>query len=116
PRPARPWERALGGSGRRGRARRRRPGVASPLERRRPAVDLLKETLRRIRPADTDASAAAQAALDAKTKPRGSLGRLEELACRIAAIRADPSPGRLEAVGGVAAADHVVALDGVIAY
>jgi nicotinate-nucleotide--dimethylbenzimidazole phosphoribosyltransferase len=57
-----------------------------------------------------------QAALDAKTKPRGSLGRLEELAIRIATIRGTPRPGRLEAVVVVAAADHGVADEGVSAY
>jgi nicotinate-nucleotide--dimethylbenzimidazole phosphoribosyltransferase len=58
----------------------------------------------------------AQAALDAKTKPRGSLGRLEELAVRIAAVRGTPNPGRLPAAVVVAAADHGVADEGVSAY
>jgi nicotinate-nucleotide--dimethylbenzimidazole phosphoribosyltransferase len=55
----------------------------------------------------------AQDELDRKTKPRGSLGRLEELAVRIDAIR-----GRepLRAVIVVAAADHGVAAEGVSAY
>jgi nicotinate-nucleotide--dimethylbenzimidazole phosphoribosyltransferase len=66
--------------------------------------------------ADAGAAAAAQAALDAKTKPRGSLGRLEELACRVAAIRGTAEPGRLRAVVVVAAADHGVAAEGVSAY
>lgn len=57
-----------------------------------------------------------QRALDAKTKPRGSLGRLEEIAIRIAAIRGTPQPGRLEAAVVVAAADHGVADEGVSAY
>jgi nicotinate-nucleotide--dimethylbenzimidazole phosphoribosyltransferase len=64
----------------------------------------------------TDPAAAAQAMLDAKTKPRGSLGRLEELACRIAAIRGTAEPGRLRAAILVAAADHGVAAEGVSAY
>jgi nicotinate-nucleotide--dimethylbenzimidazole phosphoribosyltransferase len=57
-----------------------------------------------------------QKALDAKTKPRGSLGRLEELACTIAAIRGTVSPGRLRSVVVVAAADHGVAAEDVSAY
>jgi nicotinate-nucleotide--dimethylbenzimidazole phosphoribosyltransferase len=65
---------------------------------------------------DERARAAAQAALDAKTKPRGSLGRLEELAARVAAIRGTPEPGRLEAAVVVAAGDHGVAAEGVSAY
>jgi nicotinate-nucleotide--dimethylbenzimidazole phosphoribosyltransferase len=54
--------------------------------------------------------------LDAKTKPRGSLGRLEELAAQIAAVRGTPEPGRLAAAVVVAAADHGVAAEGVSAY
>jgi nicotinate-nucleotide--dimethylbenzimidazole phosphoribosyltransferase len=54
--------------------------------------------------------------LDAKTKPRGSLGRLEELAVQIAAIRGTPAPGRLPAAVVVAAADHGVAARSVSAY
>jgi nicotinate-nucleotide--dimethylbenzimidazole phosphoribosyltransferase len=69
-----------------------------------------------IAPVEKDAGAAALRALDAKTKPRGSLGRLEELAARIAAIRGDAQPGRLRAAIVVAAADHGVADEGVSAY
>jgi nicotinate-nucleotide--dimethylbenzimidazole phosphoribosyltransferase len=79
-------------------------------------VDLLTETLARIRPPDAEAAAAAQAALDAKTKPRGSLGRLEELACRIAGVRGSADPGRLRTAAVVVAADHGVAREGVSAY
>jgi nicotinate-nucleotide--dimethylbenzimidazole phosphoribosyltransferase len=57
----------------------------------------------------------ARRAYDAKTKPRGSLGRLEELGCRIAGIRGFV-PERLESVIVVAAADHGVAAEGVSAY
>jgi nicotinate-nucleotide--dimethylbenzimidazole phosphoribosyltransferase len=58
---------------------------------------------------------AARAAFDGKTKPRGSLGRLEELGCRLAGIRGFV-PERLEAVVVVAAGDHGVAAEGVSAY
>ncbi len=57
----------------------------------------------------------AKRAYDGKTKPRGSLGRLEELGCRIAAIRGFV-PKKLEAVIVVAAGDHGVARAGVSAY
>lgn len=57
-----------------------------------------------------------RARLDAKTKPRGSLGRLEELAVRIATIVGEENPGRLEAAVVVAAGDHGVADEGVSAY
>jgi nicotinate-nucleotide--dimethylbenzimidazole phosphoribosyltransferase len=65
---------------------------------------------------DEEARAAARRALDAKTKPRGSLGRLEDLATQIAAIRGTAEPGRLRAAVVVAAADHGVAHEGVSAY
>jgi nicotinate-nucleotide--dimethylbenzimidazole phosphoribosyltransferase len=77
---------------------------------------LLRETIARIAPADAQARSAARAALDGKTKPRASLGRLEELACEIAAIRRTPTPARLSASIVVAAADHGVAREGVSAY
>jgi len=57
----------------------------------------------------------ARAAYDAKTKPRGSLGRLEELGVRLAGIRGSV-PSSLEAAIVVAAADHGVASEGVSAY
>jgi nicotinate-nucleotide--dimethylbenzimidazole phosphoribosyltransferase len=57
-----------------------------------------------------------RAALDAKTKPPGSLGRLEEVAVRVAAIRGTAAPGRLPAAIVLAAADHGVAARGVSAY
>jgi nicotinate-nucleotide--dimethylbenzimidazole phosphoribosyltransferase len=77
---------------------------------------LLETTVARITGVDTGAAAEAQRALDSKTKPRRSLGRLEELATRIAAIRRTPDPGRLRAAVVVAAADHGVAAEAVSAY
>ncbi|HEV3232290.1 MAG TPA: nicotinate-nucleotide--dimethylbenzimidazole phosphoribosyltransferase, partial [Candidatus Dormibacteraeota bacterium] len=73
-------------------------------------------TLARISPPDEGCAAAAQHALDFKTKPRGSLGRLEELACRVAAIRRQPLPQPEPAAVVVVAADHGIALEGVSAY
>lgn len=72
--------------------------------------------LARIGPVDAAAARAAQEALDAKTKPRGSLGELETLACRIAAIRGTAAPGRLRAALVLAAGDHGYASLGVSAY
>src|SRR5436305_13550672 len=74
--------------------------------------------VRRRRPnaeADVSAGAKAQRAYDAKTKPRGSLGRLEELGCRIAEIRGFV-PRAIDALIVVAAGDHGVARAGVTAY
>jgi nicotinate-nucleotide--dimethylbenzimidazole phosphoribosyltransferase len=76
----------------------------------------LEALLARIEPVDAEAGLAARRALDAKTKPRGSLGELEALACRIAAIRGTESPGRLEAALVLAAGDHGYARRGVSAY
>jgi nicotinate-nucleotide--dimethylbenzimidazole phosphoribosyltransferase len=77
---------------------------------------ILEQVLARIEPADLDARRAAARALDAKTKPRGSLGRLEEVAQRIAGIRHEAEPGQLRAAVIVVAADHGVAAEGVSAY
>jgi nicotinate-nucleotide--dimethylbenzimidazole phosphoribosyltransferase len=76
----------------------------------------LEALLGRIEPVDADAGRAARLALDAKTKPRGSLGELEALACRIAAIRGTATPGRLPAALVLAAGDHGYARRGVSAY
>ncbi len=54
--------------------------------------------------------------LDAKTKPPGSLGRLEDLACRLAAIGGEVQSGPLLPAVVVAAADHGVASEGVSPY
>jgi nicotinate-nucleotide--dimethylbenzimidazole phosphoribosyltransferase len=77
---------------------------------------LLETTVARITSADADAAAEAQRAFDSKTKPRRSLGRLEEVASRVAGIRRTPAPGRLQMAVIVAAADHGVAAEGVSAY
>jgi nicotinate-nucleotide--dimethylbenzimidazole phosphoribosyltransferase len=55
-------------------------------------------------------------ALDAKTKPRGSLGRLEDLAVQVAVACGTATPGHLRPAIVVAAADHGVAAHGVSAY
>ncbi|HEY2965527.1 MAG TPA: nicotinate-nucleotide--dimethylbenzimidazole phosphoribosyltransferase [Actinomycetota bacterium] len=78
--------------------------------------DLLERTIASISPADHDAAADTARVLDAKTKPPGSLGRLEELACRLAAIRGCVPEGPLRPAIVVAAADHGVAARGVSAY
>jgi nicotinate-nucleotide--dimethylbenzimidazole phosphoribosyltransferase len=77
---------------------------------------LIERTIRAVPGPDAAAAAAARAALDAKAKPPGSLGRLEDLACRLAAIRGTADPGRLAPVVVVCAADHGIAEEGVSAY
>jgi nicotinate-nucleotide--dimethylbenzimidazole phosphoribosyltransferase len=86
------------------------------MRRTATAPDAIERTVARIPRFDAEAAEAAQRALDAKTKPRGSLGRLEELACRLAGIRGEANPGALEPAIVVCAADHGVAAEGVSAY
>jgi nicotinate-nucleotide--dimethylbenzimidazole phosphoribosyltransferase len=78
--------------------------------------ELIERTIERISAFDADAAAAAQRALDGKTKPRGSLGRLEQLACRLAGIRGTAAIDRLEPAIVVCVADHGIATEGVSAY
>jgi nicotinate-nucleotide--dimethylbenzimidazole phosphoribosyltransferase len=78
--------------------------------------DLLAETIASIPHPNEDVAVATAQRLDAKTKPRGSLGRLEDVAVRLASIRGEVSNGMLEPAIVVAAADHGVAIEGVSAY
>lgn len=76
---------------------------------------LLTATLIRIVPLDQDLLIAAQQKLDNKTKPRGALGRLEEFACRCAAIAGTLEPKLGPKVIYTFAADHGVVEEGVSA-
>jgi nicotinate-nucleotide--dimethylbenzimidazole phosphoribosyltransferase len=69
-----------------------------------------------IPPVDEPAGREAQALLDAKTKPKGSLGELEALVTRVAAARGTAAPRPLEAAIVVAAGDHGYAEEDVSAY
>jgi nicotinate-nucleotide--dimethylbenzimidazole phosphoribosyltransferase len=79
-------------------------------------MSLLGETCRAIVPVDDEAARRMQQCLDGKTKPRGSLGVLEDLACRIASIYGTDSPSLPRKAVVVMAADHGVAEEGVSAY
>jgi nicotinate-nucleotide--dimethylbenzimidazole phosphoribosyltransferase len=79
-------------------------------------MNLLEKTLAAIPEPDLAAAAEAQRRLDLKTKPRGSLGRLEELGCRLAAIQGTPAPRTATRAVVVMAADHGVAEEGVSAF
>jgi len=72
----------------------------------------LREAIRGPEPA---AAAEAQAHLDQLTKPPGSLGRLEEIAVRLAALRGG-APHVRQPVVFTFAADHGVVAEGVSAY
>ncbi|HZS41331.1 MAG TPA: nicotinate-nucleotide--dimethylbenzimidazole phosphoribosyltransferase [Polyangia bacterium] len=76
----------------------------------------LRALCARIPALDPAVAARTQALLDGKTKPRRSLGRLEELACRVAAIRGEDAPALGDKAMVVMAADHGVAEEGVSAY
>src|ERR1700677_821759 len=69
-----------------------------------------------IQAVDGQAGLEAQRRLDAKTKPRRSLGLLEDLACRLAAIYRTPDPPLPQPAVVIMAADHGVAAEGVSAY
>ena len=79
-------------------------------------MDLLNETLARIQPVDAELLAKAQEKLDNKTKPVGSLGRLEEFARRFAAISGNLAPDARKKVIFTFAGDHGVVEEGISAF
>lgn len=76
----------------------------------------LEGTIKAIQPLDEAAMRAARARQDSLTKPRGSLGRLEELSIQLAGMKADPLPSVERKAVIVMAADHGVTSEGVSAY
>lgn len=79
-------------------------------------MELLQRTLAQITPLDTVAMERAQARLDSLIKPRGSLGRLEDMARQYAGITGAQRPELPRKCMILAAADHGVAELGVSAY
>src|SRR5579863_3610607 len=79
-------------------------------------MSLLSQTIASIVPLDNEAAWAADARLNSLTKPVGSLGRLEELVRRYAAIRHDESVKQGRGAIAVFVADHGVADEGVSAF
>jgi nicotinate-nucleotide--dimethylbenzimidazole phosphoribosyltransferase len=77
---------------------------------------LLEDTCAAVVSITEEAARAAQQRLDAKTKPRRSLGRLEDLACQLAGIYGTANPHLPAKAVVVMAADHGVADEGVSAY
>ena len=82
----------------------------------RSSTSLLETTLSRIGLPDAAAAEAARSRQARLTKPPGSLGRLEDLAVRIAGIAGNSVPELGPGVAFVMAADHGVAAAGVSAY
>jgi nicotinate-nucleotide--dimethylbenzimidazole phosphoribosyltransferase len=79
-------------------------------------MNLLESTIASITTPDETAANEAARRLDNLTKPRGSLGRLEEIVRRFAAIRRESRPQMTGAALCVFVADHGVAEEGVSAY
>ena len=76
-------------------------------------MDTIKATLARIKPVNADLLQQAQLLLDNKTKPPGSLGRLEEFARRIVAISGTTQPDLSKKVIFTFAGDHGIVEEGV---
>lgn len=79
-------------------------------------MEMLEDTLKRIGGLDTGVMEEVRRRLDDLTKPRGSLGRLEELAVHIAGMTKNPRPKMERKCVIVMAADHGVVEEGVSAY
>ncbi len=79
-------------------------------------MSLLKETLAAIAPLDKQSARIADQRLNSLTKPVGSLGYLEELVRRYAAIRRDGSAQMGRGAIAVFVSDHGIADEGVSAY
>lgn len=80
------------------------------------SAEFVAHLAREITPPDKSWRTRARAHLDTLTKPRGSLGFLEDLAAQIVAIRRGPPTLPLHKAVFVFAADHGVAAAGVSAY
>lgn len=79
-------------------------------------MDRLQETIAKIKKPDSSLMKQVQARLDSLTKPRGSLGRLEELAKQIVSITGNLSPRIKRKAIIVMTADHGVVEEGISAY
>jgi nicotinate-nucleotide--dimethylbenzimidazole phosphoribosyltransferase len=79
-------------------------------------MSIFEDTLTAIEEPDANAARRAEARLDSLTKPRGSLGYLEEIVRRYAALRHDPAVHFERGAIAVFVADHGVAAAGVSAY
>ena len=69
-----------------------------------------------IPPLDRSRDADLRALMDGKAKPVGSLGRLEDLALRIARIRGEERPVPGKALSTIFAGDHGIVAEGVSAH
>jgi len=79
-------------------------------------MEKIREIIEKIEPVDKEMMEEAQRRLDSLTKPRGSLGRLEELSRIVVGIRREKNPVLNKKVIFTLAGDHGVAKEGVSAY
>lgn len=79
-------------------------------------MTLLEKTIAAIKEPDRAAAAAARERQDSLTKPRGSLGALEEISIRIAGMTGDARPHLGPGAVFVMAGDHGVCEEGVSAF
>jgi len=79
-------------------------------------MEKLKSTLYNIQGVKKNLLVTAQKHLDTLTKPQGSLGRIEDLACRIIAIRDANTAGLSRKTIFTFAADHGVTEEGISAF
>jgi len=79
-------------------------------------MSILDDALKAIKPVDPAVMAKAQARLDMLTKPKDSLGRLEEFARRVVAITGEMTPSLPKKTIFTFAGDHGVADEGVSAF
>lgn len=78
--------------------------------------DQLAAVIASVRPSDPDAETSAWERLDSLTKPPRSLGRLEEIAARVARIQRTTRPSVDRKAIVLAAGDHGVVEEGVSAF
>ncbi len=79
-------------------------------------MSLLHRTMESIKPLNAQYFAQASERLDNLTKPKGSLGELEEYAMRIVAITENATPSLDKKAVFVLASDHGVVEEGISAY
>src|ERR1700719_4707247 len=79
-------------------------------------MTLLTQTIASIVPPDNEAAWATDARLNSLTKPPGSLGHLEEIVRRFAAIRRDLGAKKGRGALAVFVADHGIAEEGISAF
>lgn len=76
----------------------------------------IEDFVRAVKPLDAEAMSRARVRQDSLTKPRGSLGKLEELSIRLAGMLRTDAPSLGARVVFTMAADHGVTEEGVSAY